>query len=187
LYALHITIEDIAPSIWRRFAVPGNHSLQQLHLLIQFAFGWQNYHLYEFEVGPARYSLPDPDAARQDTLDSRQVTLDQLDLPQGSRFVYNYDFGDDWLHAISIEGVTPIPPGLRFPILLGGARACPPEDCGGPHGYERYLDALRQPRTPAGKEALAWRGAFDPEHWDPRPILRLFAPHAPPSIRGRRR
>jgi hypothetical protein len=165
--------------------VPGNQSLQQFHLLLQLAFGWTSSHLYEFTIRGHRYALPDPDEPEQQTLSSKAHSLDTLELTQGERFQYLYDFGDDWAHSVTVEGITPIAPGMRFPILLGGARACPPEDVGGAHGYQRYLDALMNPTTQAGREALEWSGPFDPENWDPRKVLRVFAPPSP--LRGRRR
>ena len=51
---------------------------------------------------------------------------------------------------------------------IGGARACPPEDCGGPHGYEHFLEAIRDPKHEEHEQFLRWvGGSFDPEAFDP--------------------
>lgn len=56
-----------------------------------------------------------------------------------------------------------------YPRCLAGARACPPEDCGGPHGYERLLATTAKPRTAEAKSLLKWLGGpFDPEAFDAR-------------------
>jgi hypothetical protein len=90
-----------------------------------------------------------------------------LDLIQGSRLRYTYDFGDDWHHDVTVEGVVPLPRDVLRPICLGGARACPPEDCGGVGGYEQLIAALRQPRSAAAREYRQWLGhVYDPEELD---------------------
>lgn len=51
------------------------------------------------------------------------------------RFLYGYDFGDGWQHVVRVERILPGAPGRLLPARIGGARACPPEDCGGPWVY----------------------------------------------------
>ena len=46
---------------------------------------------------------------------------------------------DHWEHEIRIEAVNP-PPKKSYPTCIGGSGACPPEDCGGPHGYLERRD-----------------------------------------------
>ena len=36
------------PPVWRQVIVPENFTFEQLHLVIQEAFGWGNYHLFQF-------------------------------------------------------------------------------------------------------------------------------------------
>jgi len=76
------------------------------------------------------------------------------------------DLGDDWQHTVMLEKMTPLPSGRRAPRprCIGGARACPPEDCGGPPGYAALLQALRDPKHPEHVSYREWVGsAFDPE------------------------
>ena len=38
------------PLIWRRFEVPASYNFWDLHVAIQDAMGWQDYHLHAFRV-----------------------------------------------------------------------------------------------------------------------------------------
>jgi hypothetical protein len=80
--------------------------------------------------------------------------------------LYEYDFGDGWLHGIQFEKILPLDPGQHYPVCLAGARACPPDDCGGPPGYAQLLDALQNPTSPANAEMLDWCGDWSPEDFD---------------------
>ena len=42
------SLVGIKPQIWRRFLLMEKASFANLHDVIQAAFGWENYHLYEF-------------------------------------------------------------------------------------------------------------------------------------------
>ena len=48
-YQFKIQIKGITkPPVWRRILVPDSITFQQLHFVIQEAFGWENAHLYSF-------------------------------------------------------------------------------------------------------------------------------------------
>jgi len=90
------------------------------------------------------------------------------------KFIYSYDFGDDWRHEVLIEKISEVETGQQYPICLAGARACPPEDVGGAWGYEGYLEALGDPTHEQHDEFLEWAGAFDPEKFDAEAVNRRF-------------
>jgi hypothetical protein len=48
---LKITLDRVEPTVMRRIEVPVDIRLDDLHLAIQMAMPWENYHLYEFRVG----------------------------------------------------------------------------------------------------------------------------------------
>jgi hypothetical protein len=167
LYLLHVQLAEIEPPIWRRLVVPGPRTLQALHGIFQAVMPWQDYHLYQFEISDTRYEDPNPDDRDPSVPDPRAFALDQLELSQGSRFQYIYDFGDGWLHDITVEGVVPLPGDVLLPVCLGGSRACPPEDCGGVGGYEELVAALRRPQSAAARKYREWLGrVYDPEQLD---------------------
>jgi Plasmid pRiA4b ORF-3-like protein len=82
--------------------------------------------------------------------------------------------GDGWQHEITIEKVLKAESGQRYPAVLKGARACPPEDVGGPWGYDDYLVAIRDPDHERHEELLGWRGEFDPDAFDLGKINRVL-------------
>jgi hypothetical protein len=174
-YVLTITLRDIDPPIWRRVRVRGDLTLDRLHHVIQAAMGWTNSHLHQFLIGQEGYS--DPGFEVEDTKDERRLRLSDISRANGARFTYEYDFGDGWEHTIVIDDIQPAGKSADVPVCLDGARACPPEDCGGPFGYaENFLAAISDPRHPEHKEMLGWiGGAFDPERFDLKGINRALA------------
>lgn len=73
---------------------------------------------------------------------------------------------------VLLEELVPAEPGGRYPICLDGARACPPENCGGTPGYQQLIDTLADPTTPDHHYLLQWLGIekgadFDPARFDP--------------------
>jgi len=87
-------------------------------------------------------------------------------VAKGARFMYVYDFGDNWEHSIVVEDVLPIEPGVKLPACTGGKRACPPEDSGGATGYQGLLAALADPTHPDHESMSKWVGSFDPDAFD---------------------
>jgi Plasmid pRiA4b ORF-3-like protein len=94
----------------------------------------------------------------------KRVRLSALSLEPKRKFTYEYDFGDSWQHEILVEKVLAPEAGARYAQCIGGKRACPPEDCGGVWGYERFLEVIKDEDDPEHEETLEWAGGpFDPE------------------------
>jgi hypothetical protein len=74
-YTLNVTLPHIRPKIWRQVRVPGDLSLAGLHEVLQIAFGWENSHLHEFQVGKQRYGMPDPDGGDDELLDDADIAV----------------------------------------------------------------------------------------------------------------
>lgn len=166
IYQLKITLKDSRPPIWRRFQVRSDVTLAKLHRIIQEVMGWFDGHLHQFIVGRIYYGVPDPDDLSE-TRDERKVRLDQILSVAGRRIVYEYDFGDGWEHTIVLEKILAPDSKARYPRCLDGARACPPEDCGGIYGYADFLEAIGNPEHEEHEEMLEWIGGeFDPEEFD---------------------
>lgn len=147
--------------------VSGGLTFARLHEVIQVAMGWQNYHLYDFEVGGRRIGIPDPDFGEDRCENAGRIHLRDAGLVEGGTFLYRYDFGDDWEHDLIVERVLDPQEMPSRARCLDGARACPPEDCGGPWGYADLLEALADPNHPQHEEVIEWMGgAFDPGRFD---------------------
>lgn len=167
VYQLRVALRDSQPLIWRTVEVLADTTLHKLHWVVQLAMGWTNSHLHQFIIGNLRYSQPEFDEGELGTLDERAVRLRDVLWEPRSVFVYEYDFGDSWEHDILIKAIYERQPGTRYPRCLNGARACPPEDCGGVHRYEELQQAMRNPRHPEYDEYATWLGGpFDPEKFD---------------------
>jgi hypothetical protein len=169
VFQLKVTLRDTKPAVWRRVLVEGSSTLDHVHEVIQAAFGWWNYHLHDFEIDGSKHGVPDPDDDDWGvpTTDESGVRLDSIAGP-GSRFLYRYDFGDNWRHDVVVETVLPTDELMVVPACVDGRRACPPEDCGGTGGYEDLLKILADPRHPEYRERHEWMGRdYDPAAFDP--------------------
>lgn len=190
VYQFRISIGDIEPEIWRRIQVPSNYTFWDLHIAIQDAFGWQDYHMHEFvmpnpESGKfARIGLPfEVIEPGTEPAVCWERWISDFFRPENPIAVYEYDFGDSWMHKVVLETVEDKKNGLHYPICTDGARAAPPEDCGGVGGYEDMLEALQKPKSTDAKEYADWLGyEYDPEEFnrdevkfdDPKKRLRML-------------
>ncbi|WP_198537711.1 plasmid pRiA4b ORF-3 family protein [Frankia sp. KB5] len=139
VYQLRVVLAGISPLIWRRLLVSDQTSIAGLHAVLQVAFRWSDEHLHRFTIHGVEHGLGRPGAAGF-TRDARRIRLAEFGLRVGERFVYEYDFHDAWRHDIRVEKILPADPGRQYPVCIAGARAAPPEDCGGPAAFL----ALRQ-------------------------------------------
>lgn len=166
VYQLKITLREVRPPIWRRVLVTDATTLHQLHWIVQAAMGWTNSHLHQFIIAEEYYSEPmvEMDDWGPQVKNEKRVRLSALGLESKRKFTYEYDFGDSWRHEILVEKVLAPEAGVSYPQCVAGKRACPPEDCGGVWGYERFLEIIKDEDDPEHEEMLEWAGgAFDPE------------------------
>ncbi len=161
-HTLTVTLDDVIPTVWRQIVVPSTVTLLQLHNAIQAATEWTCSHLFVFELGEHRYGYPDPDWDLMQ--DAARITLDKALPTPGDQAKYKYDFGDGWSHTLTVDTINQTG---EYPTVLAGANACPPEDCGGPHGYEDLLAAQADPSHPRHDELREWLGhTFNPTEFN---------------------
>ena len=173
IYTMRVTLRDLAPPIWREIRIEASDRLSRLHDAIQAAFGWTDSHLHEFRIEERMYGMRD-DESPKDIVEDRKVKIADV-LAEGETCVYLYDFGDDWHHDIVVESVTARDTDVAYPICTGGARACPPDDAGGPDGYQRLLEAILDPTHEDHAEMRQWIGGYwDPEGFDANAVNRLL-------------
>lgn len=163
---LKVTLLDVTPQVWRRFRAPSVLTLGGLHQVLQIVLGWQDVHLHEWIVGGVSYGSRGEEDWGERLEDETTVFLSDV-AKTDSAIRYDYDLGDGWEHLIEVLRVDPYLATEPPLICLEGARACPPEDCGGPAGYEHLIDALANPDDEEHDELLAWVGdAFEPAEFD---------------------
>jgi hypothetical protein len=173
-YQFRVTLKGIAPPVWRRIVVPGTYTFWDLHVAIQDSMGWLDCHLHVFRVRDPRsgaeveIGIPDPDGYdERPCLPGWGVPLADYLTKVGDVADYEYDFGDSWEHEVVLEDVVPRTAGTKYPVCLDGARACPPEDCGGIPGYEEMLAVLSDPRHKEHEQTREWVGGrYDPSEFD---------------------
>ena len=175
MYQLKVTLKGARPPIWRRLLVPSSFSLGDLHGVLQVAMGWMDSHLHGFVARGAVYGQRDAEF-ESGTIDEKRVRLDEVLRAEKDAMVYEYDFGDGWEHKIVLEKVLGGAPEEAAPSCLAGARACPPEDCGGVWGYANLLKVVADPSHPEHEEMLEWLGdGFDPGRFDAAGVNRVLA------------
>jgi Plasmid pRiA4b ORF-3-like protein len=172
IYQLKVVLLGSKPPVWRRLQVPGDARLDWLHAVLQVAIGWTNSHLHQFKVGADCYSDTRHHFAEYEgdpeILEERKFTLRQIAPREQDAFRYEYDFGDSWEHEITVEKILPADAAAaKTALCLDGARACPPEDCGGLGGYDNLLKILKNRKHPEHKSMKEWLGrAFDAAAFD---------------------
>ena len=174
---IEVTLFDAEPRIWRRFLLREDANFDDLHHAIQDACGWEEDHPHEFRT-PARGTLArlfnrGRGVAVRD--ESRAPISGCLEGDGTGRCLYRYDFGDGWEHDVEIRKVESSDVFERR--LVDGARAFPPEDCGGIPGYERYCEFLATGEDPCGEDVewvREWLGDWKPERFDLRKAKRAF-------------
>jgi hypothetical protein len=178
-----VQLLDVRASLWRRFLLRKTSTFGDLHLAIQDACGWGNYHLFDFRPPGSRETIagiPDEEWG-ESCPDARAVKLTSFFEPRGRQTcIYRYDFGDGWTHEVTYEGIERLQD--RFTRrLLAGEGTFPPEDCGGTYGYERCVAAAtgRGWRVEYGDDAeraglVEWLEGWRPDAFELARVKREF-------------
>ncbi|WP_341939609.1 plasmid pRiA4b ORF-3 family protein [Marinimicrobium sp. C2-29] len=168
-YQIRVTLLDVDPPIWRRLTLSSETTLGQLHGILQVAMGWFDRHLHLFKAdNGALYGPADVDDDLMKVKDEDSVTLGRVLRKPKQTLRYEYDFGDGWAHEILLEKSLPLVGDAPVPSCEKAVGACPPEDVGGPPGYARLLEILRDPKHPDYASMLEWLGGepLDPTFVD---------------------
>ncbi len=186
-YTVKLTLVGSEPPITRTVEIP-DMTFGDLNDVIQIAMGWSNDHLHEFRIGRSRVlgdSLADGGLFDSDQEDEFDVLVSHLTDKERGKVTFTYDFGDSWEHTVKISAPKPRKPELFYPRCTAGARACPPEDCGGLFGYLNLCDTLQRPASDLSDEEqdqLEWLASFDPEEFSVEEVNGHFREYfAPPK------
>ncbi len=172
IFQIKITLLGTKPPVWRRIQIR-DCTVAKLHDYIQAAMGWEDEHLHQFKFQDQYIGDPQIVGDTLDDssfLDSAQIRLSQIASfdAKKTRLVYEYDFGDSWMHEILFECLLEPEPGREYPFCLEGARACPPEDIGGVWGYADFVEAITNKNHRRHGDYLERVDEdFDPEAFDP--------------------
>jgi hypothetical protein len=195
VHQFKITLDYTNPTIWRRIQLPSEATFWDLHCAINDAMGWEDAHLHEFKLGNKRDSQRIGIPMEDDSPWGDDDAIADWDVPIATHFAkrsarcnYMYDFGDGWSHKVELEAIQPREPGVKYPRCLDGARACPPEDCGGPPSYKRICAALANPAKADEDttDLLDWLGDYDPDAFDTADVKFDSAARRLKALRGGR-
>jgi hypothetical protein len=181
VYQLKITLRRSKPPIWRRVLVPADTPLDLLHIILQRVMGWTDSHMHDFLIGGDYYGDPTADNVlgfKNECL----FTLEGLVPKARQKFLYEYDFGDDWEHEIVVEKITSPEPRETYPKCVAGEGACPPEDCGGIWSYYNMLQVIKDKQHPDFKGTREWLGYdFDADEFSVKAVNKQMADFARPA------
>lgn len=183
IHTLKVTLREVKPPVWRRIEVPSELRLSELAPILEAAMGWLGSHLHMYDAEGTIYDMHHPELEPLG-LDESDYSLDQLLPNVGMKMRWEYDFGDGWEHNLLVEAISLRKSKAGYPVCLAGRRSCPPEDCGGPWGYQNMLEALADPHHSDHDVMVEWAPLdFDPGRFNidetteamrsPRPIWGL--------------
>ncbi|OPY11486.1 MAG: Plasmid pRiA4b ORF-3-like protein [Syntrophus sp. PtaU1.Bin005] len=162
VYQFRIELLEIEPTIWRVIQVPSGYSFWDLHVAIQDAMGWLDCHLHAFHIRmhymrtSVEIGIPDEEEFDRAVLPGWEMPITEYFTEPGKSAIYDYDFGDDWSHNVLLEAIMLKESGRKYPCCIAGERACPPEDCGGVHGYYKLLKIISDPGHPEYEDHMKW-------------------------------
>ncbi len=142
---LKIALDNVSkPPVWRRVKVSSMWNFVDLHEIIQRAFGWMDEHLAHFgnDAYGDPYDMIEVTLDKSDDCegqDGSEILIGQALNKVGQKFKYVYDFGDDWIHTLTVEEIED--GDIVHAELVKGSGMCPPEDCGGPWGWKELRDS----------------------------------------------
>jgi len=126
--------------ISRTIQIRGDQTLEDLHHAIFNAFGREDEHMYEFQLGgkgpmdpkARRYVLPGVSGKSiAGTWKPAGVvtwaTIGSLGLKADDVFGYWFDFGDDWWHQINVAAIAEKAPRGIFPKVAKRVGKNPPQ------------------------------------------------------------
>lgn len=154
-YVIKISLLYMKPPVWRRLIIDPTITFEDLHYIIQTVMPWTNSHLHQFVVAERTRDMQlivSPDELEEnwgaEGIDSTTITVDSVLKQPNDMVKYEYDFGDDWQHHITLEKIVDPDPQKVPPFCLRVAKACPPDDTGGAWGFMRLLKVLQDPEHP---------------------------------------
>lgn len=123
IYVLKVALWD---DCWRRFAVPGALSFDNLASAILDAYAFDPDHLYHFcyetRFGTQKYlTHPYMDEGPY----ASEVAVGSIPLREGQTIEFLYDFGDQWEFDVTLERMDPVDPQLQTIKLLASEGEAP--------------------------------------------------------------
>lgn len=170
IFQFKITLSGTKPPLWRRFQVPSDYNFFEFHSVIQNVMGWSGVCLHKcfFDslIDNSLFEIKEdhPEDTRIDeylfsnfpipampSINELNVKLSEYFKlnDKDTKVLYEYDFISDWEHELFLEKILDPEEGVKYPVCLDGARACPPEKCGGIKEYHQIVKNVKKDKTSA--------------------------------------
>lgn len=153
VFRIRVDLDYAKPPIWRRLDLRSDLTLDQVHRVLQAAFGWWDYHLHRFALGGHPFDWhsqlflcpAEMEEGEEEGVATADVRLDEVMQQPGDALRYAYDYGDSWELTLKLEKVLPTGEDEPAAVCVAGRRAAPPEDCGGLTDAEDLTTVLEDP------------------------------------------
>ena len=124
IYRFKVSLLGIEPEIWRLIEVPETYTFWDLHVTLQDAMGWLDYHLHAFEPatlgGSNTRRIGIPESPMDDEFVAGwTVPIARHFANPGDAVRYDYDFGDGWPHEVRFVAIEPRERGAKYPRCIG--------------------------------------------------------------------
>lgn len=150
----------------RRIITPSDITYQKFHEILQAAFNWKNYHLYDFTIldeagNRVLIAISETENANEPRQDAEALVFLDTEVMLSdyandyNKMVYCYDFGDNWRHEIIIRDVI-VDYDKNYPTCVLGDGNTPPEDVGGIIGYAEFLAVMSDPTHAEYENMCRW-------------------------------
>ena len=121
VYVLKVALDN-NKTIWRKIAIRGGQTLQDLHEIIFEAFDREEEHLYSFYIPNPFIQFKSKDRMLRSAIEyAHPLNLEEsfvddrkpqnaattsilsLGLAKKQKLLYLFDFGDEWWHEVTVE------------------------------------------------------------------------------------
>lgn len=144
VYVLRVALEH-AKKLWRRIAIRGGQTLDNLHGTIYMAFDRDDEHLYSFYFPTISatsrtrkvmqtakeyahpYSFEGPPMFDEEPSNAAMTSIESLKLREKQKFYYLFDFGDSWWHEITVEQTNGVADEGKYPRIIEKKGDSPPQ------------------------------------------------------------
>lgn len=122
MVAGHYTFKITSPyhtKFWRTVKVDAQHTLHDLHLIIQRAINFDNDHLYSFYMdnkSRSKFGYHSPFGMQRPL--TTEVQIGELSWREGQRILYLFDYGDDWEFTVEMVKHETVDAPLELPIVV---------------------------------------------------------------------
>lgn len=142
---LKVTLEDVGVPVWRKIQIDEGATFHDLHQVLQVAFDWLDYHLHSFFISRSNGARVEnveinPDENEDDfgifdntydaLAETEEILSDWFKIAK-DQVMYTYDFGDNWVHEITLTKKIQPEKGVSYPKCTGAKNLTPEEDSRG--------------------------------------------------------